>query len=123
MKDLSAKQWLWTLLIVMPITFYLFELFMGDAKSTILSFVSHTFSAALGVLLGYILATKGFAKISHVKNVKLLTFAVIMFLVVLLSILASLMGVNQLDVIITKVAILSFSSSAIIFAFHSNQKL
>lgn len=78
MKELSAKQWLWTLLIVMPITFYLIELFMGDAQSTILSFVTHAFSSALGVLLGYTLFTKGFAKISHFKTSNLLAFVIIM---------------------------------------------
>ena len=121
MKELSAKQWFWTLIIVMPVTFYLIELFMGDAQSTILSFFSHAFSSALGVLLGYTLFTKGLVKISHVKTFNLLAFIIIMLLVIILTILGSFVGINRLDVIIPKVVILSFSSSAIVFAFSRKQ--
>jgi len=120
-KELSVKHWFWTLLIVMPITFYLLELFMGDAESSILSFVSYTFSSALGVLLGYALFTKGLVKISNFKAFNLLAFVIIMLLVIVLSILGSFVSINQLDVIISKVVILSFSSSAIIFAFSCKQ--
>jgi len=116
-KAFSAKQWFWSLLILMPIIFYLIELFMGDAQLNILSFFSHVFSSALGVLLAYTLFTKVLVKISHIKAFNFLAFVIIIILVAILSLFASFVGINRLDIIISKAVILSFSSSAIILAF------
>ncbi|WP_214000477.1 hypothetical protein [Arsukibacterium sp.] len=122
MKDLSAKQWFWTLLIVMPVTFYVVELFTGEAQPSILSVVSYILSSVLGVLLGYVLFTKGLVKISHFNGFKLLAFIIIMALVIGLSLLISFLGINQLGILIFKTVIISFSSAAIVFAFGCKQQ-
>ena len=117
MKDLSARQWLWTLLVVMPVTFYVVELF--DAQPNIFSAMSYIISAVLGVLLAYGLFSKGLVKIRHVNGYKLLAFVIIMVLVVLLALLVSFIGINQLGILIFKTVILTFSSSAFVLAFCS----
>ena len=119
MKDLSARQWLWTLLVVMPVTFYVVELFAGDAQPNIFSAMSYIISAVLGVLLAYGLFSKGLVKIRHVNGYKLLAFVIIMVLVVLLALLVSFIGINQLGILIFKTVILTFSSSAFVLAFCS----
>lgn len=121
MKDLSVKQWFWILLVVMPITFYMVEHFSGDAPLSLFFFVSYIISAVLGVLLGYALFAKGLVKISHVKGFKVLAFAIIMVLVIILSLLVSFVGINQLGILIFKTVILTFNSSAIILAFGCKQ--
>lgn len=118
-KDSSTKKWFWTILITLPITFYLIELFIGDAQSTVFSFLTHAFSSALGVFLGYHLFTKGFAKISHFKYFEILAFAIIMLLVISISMLVGYVGFDRLSIIVSKALILSFSTSAIIFVFSS----
>lgn len=122
MKDLSAKQWFWTLLVVMPITFYTVEHFSGDTPSSLFFFVSYIISSVLGVLLGYGLFAKGLVKIRHVNGFKVLAFAIVMALVIMLSLLVSFVGINQLGVLIFKTVILTFNSSAIILAFGCKQQ-
>ena len=121
MKDLSARHWLWTLLVVMPVTFYVVELFAGDAQPSIFSAMSFIISAVLGVLLAYGLFSKGLVKIRHVNGYKLLAFVIIIVLVVLLALLVSFIGINQLGILIFKTVILTFSSSAFVLAFCSKQ--
>lgn len=117
LKELSSKQWFLCVLFIMPITFYLIELFFGDAQTTIASFVFYTFSSALGVMLGYVLFKKCIIKISHFKAFYLLVFIIVVLLVSMLSLLTSFLGFNQSNIIISKVVILSFSSSSFVFAF------
>ncbi|GHG77932.1 hypothetical protein GCM10010919_33890 [Alishewanella longhuensis] len=117
MKELSAKQWFWALLIVMPITFYLIELFTGEAQATLFSFISYIFSSVLGVLLGYVLFGKGLIKVKRFAGFQLLAFIIIMALGILLSLLINFVGMHHFSFFISKVVILSFSSSAIVLAF------
>lgn len=119
MKGLSSKQGFFIVLIVTVITFYLIELFLGHAQSTMLSFVSHGLSSALGVFLGYALYTKCISKISHFKAFYILVFAIIIFLVFVLSIFISFVNINQLSFLPSKVLILSFISSSFAFAYSS----
>ena len=83
--------------------------------------MSYIISAVLGVLLAYGLFSKGLVKISHVNGFKLLAFAIIMALVVLLALLVSFIGINQLGILIFKTVILTFSSSALVLAFGSKR--
>ncbi|WP_372626127.1 hypothetical protein [Arsukibacterium sp.] len=121
MKDLSARQWLWTLLVVMPVSFYVVELFAGDAQPTIFSAMSYIISAVLGVLLAYGLFSKGLVKISHFNGFNLLAFVIIMALVLLFALLVSFIGIHQLGILIFKTVILTFSSSALVLAFGSKR--
>ncbi|MBV2128825.1 hypothetical protein [Arsukibacterium indicum] len=121
MKDLSARQWFWTLLVVIPVTFYVVELFAGAAQPSVFSMMSYLISAVLGLLLAYGLFSKALVKISHVNGFNLLAFVIIMVLVVLLALLVSFLGINQLGILIFKTVILTFNISALVLAFGSKR--
>ncbi|MDX1678419.1 hypothetical protein [Arsukibacterium sp.] len=119
MKDLSAKQWFWILLVVMPVTFYLVELFAGSAQPGIFSLLSSAISSVLGVLLAYLLIVKGLMKISVVQGFNLLAFAIVILMVILLSLLVNWLGLTQLGILIFKTVILTFNVSALVLVFGS----
>jgi hypothetical protein len=121
MKELSARHWFWTLLVVVPVTFYVVELFAGDARPTLFSAMSYIISAVLGVLMAYGLFSKGLVKFRHLNGFNVLAFVIIMVLVVLLALLVSFIGINQLGILIFKTVILTFCSSALVLAFGSQR--
>ena len=116
MTNISAKQWLWTLLIVVPITFYLVEFFIDDKPFGVIALLNCLVSSVLGVLLAYLLFSKVLVHLQHVTGYRFLALFIIMLLVIALSLLINFTGFNHLGILMSKVLVLSFSSSALVLA-------
>lgn len=114
MKD---KQWLWALLGAVPVTLYLMELFFGEAELTAQSLIAYFLSSALGVVLGYFLYTRGLVKLNTLKGSQLIIFIVIILAAIVFSVLLDETGLSDTQMMISWIAVLSLSSSAIALTF------
>lgn len=115
MKDLSEKQWLWTLILALPLTFYIVELVAGDVQLSLLSFAVHTTWSVIGVLIGYLLSTKVMSRFRHVKGLNILAFGFLMLFVMVISLVINLTGIRELNYISSTAFILPLVVVAITF--------
>ena len=114
-KGLSEKQWLWTLILALPLTFYIVELAAGDVQLSFLSFAVHTTWSVIGVLIGYLLSTKVMCRFRHVKGLNILAFGFLMLFVIAISLLINLTGIRELNYISSTALILPLVVVAITF--------
>ncbi|MCC5452734.1 hypothetical protein LMJ53_13485 [Rheinheimera sp. UJ51] len=122
MNNLSTKQWLWILLVVVPLTFYVVEFFIDDQPFGILSFSRCIASSILGVLLAYFIFTKALIKLQAISGYRFIALFIIVLLLVGLASLINITGLNHLGILMSKVFVLSFNSSAIVLVLgHKRQ--
>ncbi|MCF4010846.1 hypothetical protein [Rheinheimera sp. UJ63] len=122
MNNLSTKQWLWILLVVVPLTFYVVEFFIDDQPFGILSFLRCIASSILGVLLAYFIFTKALIKLQTIRGYRFIALFIIVLLLVGLASLINITGLNHLGILMSKVFVLSFNSSAIVLVLgHKRQ--
>lgn len=113
MKELSIKQWFWTLIFTLPLTFYAIELLFGDTHFTPKDFFFHMVWSVIGVIMGYWLSTKLFAKYRHIKGINAITYFLLFLLVIGISALINLTGLRELKPLISEAFMLPLIVSAI----------
>lgn len=113
MKELSIKQWFWTLICTIPLTFYAIELLFGDSHFTPMGFFFHMVWSVIGVIMGYWLSTKLLAKYRHVKGINAIAYFLLLLLVIGISALINLTGLRELKPIVSEAFILPLIVSAI----------
>lgn len=113
MKELSNKQWLWTLVFTLPLTFYAIELLFGDTDFTLTGFFFYMVWSVIGVLVGYVLSTKLLVRYRHVKGINFIAFFLLLLLVISISVLINLTGLREFKPFVSEALILPLIVSAI----------